>query len=201
MKIWSFTPCEAKLDLIWIIARRVQIKEQNLYFLLTLLFSTYLSTYMQNILDVTLAWSLAVTSHHGQRRLSNAITSMTRQWHHAMANVISTAPSPAWLGSDIAPRPMLPRQCHGQHDSTVTSHNGRRHLSNPIASSTWQWHHTTANIALVAPSPAWLSNTPWPSCLGSATLAWLDSNFTPLPALAQQHHHQHDSGLGAYFPD
>jgi hypothetical protein len=60
------------------------------------------------------------TSCHGQRQLDNAITSMTRQRHHAMTNVASASqsptrlgnattnvasvmPSPAWLGSDITP--------------------------------------------------------------------------------------------------
>jgi hypothetical protein len=45
------------------------------------------NTYMQIKLDVTLAWSLATTSCHDQHHLGNAVASMTRQQHHAMANV------------------------------------------------------------------------------------------------------------------
>jgi hypothetical protein len=69
----------AELDSVRIIAHRVQIREENLYFLLTLLFSLYLNTCMQIRPDVTLAWLSAATSRHGQHRLSNIIASMTRQ--------------------------------------------------------------------------------------------------------------------------
>jgi hypothetical protein len=57
-------PHGAELDSIRIIARRVQTREENLCFLLTLLFYLYLNTYMQIRPDVMLAWSLAATSRH-----------------------------------------------------------------------------------------------------------------------------------------
>jgi hypothetical protein len=42
---------------------------------------------------------------------------MTWQWHRAMANVVSVAPSPAWLDNAIA---SMTRQHHHQHDSAAT---------------------------------------------------------------------------------
>jgi hypothetical protein len=90
----------------------------------------------------------AMTSHHGQRRLSSAIASMTRQRHHVMANVGLTTPSPSWLDGDnmpspallssnIMPRPMSTWWHHHQHNSITTSYHGQRRLDSAITSKTW----------------------------------------------------------------
>jgi hypothetical protein len=107
-----------------------------------------------------------MTSCLGQRRLDNAIISKTQQGHHAMANVVSAALSPAWLGNDITPQPTLSRQRHHQHDSVATSRHGQCRLGNATTSKTRQQHHAMTNVT----SPA------------------------PLPTFARQHHREHDSG-------
>jgi hypothetical protein len=79
------------------------------------------------------------------------------------------------IDSDIAPRPMLTRQRHSQHDSVATSRHDQRRLGSTIASMTWQRHHPTANVASVVPSPAILS-----------------SDITLWPVLPWERHHQQD---------
>jgi hypothetical protein len=89
MKIQSCTLHVVKLDSIRTIVRHVQTREENLYHILTLLFSQYLYA------DLTRCHiSMVVTS---------IIASMTRHQHHqpprcTTTNVTSATPSPVWLG-------------------------------------------------------------------------------------------------------
>jgi hypothetical protein len=55
-------------------------------------------------------------------------------------NVILTASSPAWLGTDITSRPTSPQQCHHQHDLAATSRHDQHRLDSAIASKTRQQH-------------------------------------------------------------
>jgi hypothetical protein len=104
----------AELNSIRIIARRVQIREENLYLLLTLLFSfsqylyagqtrCHVSMVVDNVMDNVASampsqhdlaaitchhqHDSAATSCHSQRRLDNAIASMTEMTRHAHVGV------------------------------------------------------------------------------------------------------------------
>jgi hypothetical protein len=108
----------AELDSIRSIAYRVQIREEDIYFLLTLLFSVYLNAYISIRPGVMLAWSSAMPwptsprQHHRQH--DSAETS-----HHVQVTLVAS--SFVWLSSDIAPWPTSPRQRHRQHSSTAPS--------------------------------------------------------------------------------
>jgi hypothetical protein len=72
-------------------------------------------------------------------------TAKSPRWHHCQhdptptlccGQVVSTAPSPAWLSTDIASR--------------------SSHLSSTITSVARWPHHTMTNVASAVASPAWL---------------------------------------------
>jgi hypothetical protein len=116
---------------------------------------------------------------------------MTRQHHHQhdstsishRGQVASLAPSPAWLGIDIALRSShlggaiasMTRQHHHKHDSVTTSRRGQ--------------------VTSVAPSPTWLDIdiTLRPSHLDSAITSMTRHRHRVMAKLPWQHHCQHDS--------
>jgi hypothetical protein len=108
MKIRSCTPHVTEFDSIRIIVHHVQIREENLYLLCTLLFSICL---------IFICRSDQALCQHGHRRLQCTMT-----------NIDSAAPSLARLDNNIAPHPChlgsavisRTRQRHRQYDSTST---------------------------------------------------------------------------------
>jgi hypothetical protein len=94
------------LDSIRIIAHRAQIREENIYFLLTLLFPLYpILTSRSDQCHVSMVISSTTanvaTIAPSPARLGSTITSMNQQRQHATANVASASPSLAGLDNDI----------------------------------------------------------------------------------------------------
>jgi hypothetical protein len=142
-------PCKAELDLLRTIVHRVQIREENLYLFLTLLFSQYLYVDLTRC-HISMVIDSAMTKSPWQHHRQHDSIETSR-----CSQVTSTALSPAWLDRDIVPRPScldnviasmtqhrhrvkakLPRQRHRQHDSTLTSYYDQCCLGSTIASTT-----------------------------------------------------------------